>query len=477
MGNNNRKSNQIQSSVIYGKIPPQAREIEVCALSSMFFDFRVINDAKTIIKPEDFYVEEHQLICNAIYIISEHYKPDMQLVADHLRKEGKLETIGGVYALSKIINENINPGNAGKYFRIIKEYAIKRDIIRISHESLNKCYEEGVDVFEILQNTENEIKSIGTGIFSSNTNSSNEDAAMEIVRNFDEKIYYAQKGEKNPNDIFTGIKEWDDINGPLFNGVYIVAARPAMGKGVHMTESCCRMGKDIPIGVINGEMTKAQLLTRIGCNLLEIDNYIFRKDAKYLTEDDRKLILQAMEEAIKLKVHIYDETDIFKIEAKIRYWVEVLGVKCIFADFLTYFTVDESVSKYMSDTQKINYILSVYARLAKTLKVPIILYAQLNRENTKRADKRPNLEDLKGSGNIEEYAFQISFLHRPEYYNPDASFDEFGESIQGLMEQLIKKHRDGETGIVKYRAKLKYSKLVKWEDNSFTPSIIEKNEF
>jgi replicative DNA helicase len=110
--------------------------------------------------------------------------------------------------------------------------------------------------------------------------------------------------------------------------------------------------------------------------------------------------------------------------------------------------------------------------LCKELNVPIILFCQLNRDLYKRGgNKEPNLADLKGSGNIEEYAYQISFLHRPEYY--DITEDELGESTKGLLYQIIAKHRDGKLDRLKFHFVPQCSQLRDWQSSpvrNWTPS-------
>ncbi len=143
-------------------------------------------------------------------------------------------------------------------------------------------------------------------------------------------------------------------------------------------------------------------------------------------------------------------------------WVQTCSVKLILIDFLGLIRVPEDIGRYWTEVQKINYIMDTLRLLAKELKVPIIIFAQLNRDLYKRGgSKEPNLADLKGSGNIEEFAFQISFLHRPEYY--DIMEDELGNSTKGLMYQIIAKHRDGELKRIKYKFTPWFSKIDNWD--------------
>jgi replicative DNA helicase len=210
-------------------------------------------------------------------------------------------------------------------------------------------------------------------------------------------------------------------------------------------------------------MTNEQLLKRIGCNLMNIDNFLWKKDAKLVTEEEQDLLKAAMNETLNLKLHITTDRYIEKIANKIRLWVEKYKIKCVLADFLTLFKVNDELSKYFTDKQRVDYVLNVFVDLCNELKIPIILYVQMNREILGRhGSKEPNMGDLKSSGSIEELAYQVSFLHRPEYYEPNNTTDEFGNDLKGLCYQIIAKHRDGENARLMLKAKLQCSQMKEW---------------
>lgn len=450
------------STLVYGKVPPQAKEIEEVVLGSMIRQPSVINDVKDILKPEDFYSTANQIICKAIFELSKKSQVEILLLIEYLKSKDQLDIIGGPFYLSRLEISVTTTAHINKQSRIIKQKSIQRNLIKVASIIINDAYEDSKDVFDLLSETKNTLNGISLEIEETNVTRI-EDVAMNIIAEYDRRAYYYQNNLDDPNAVYTGLPEWDKINGRLFSGLYVVAARSGMGKGVHMTELCCRMGKKIKVGVVNGEMTEAQLLTRIGCNLLNLDNYLWKKID--ITPEDQETVKQAMEAAIQLSILIESRRDIEKIANKIMLWKQQ-GVRVVLADFLTIFRVPEALAKFMTDRQQVNYILSVLVFLAKDLDIPIILYAQMNRENLKRKSGEPNLGDLKESGSIEELAFQVSFLHRPEYYDPNATEDEWGENVKNLMYQIIMKHRDGMTGRIKFKALLNKSKILDWEDST-----------
>ena len=457
-----------KNEVFYGKVPPNAIEIEDIVIGCLLTESKTISTVKEILNPEDFYKEENKCIYEAIYRISETDIPDMLLIANYLKTNGKLEFIGGLPYISHLISKVTSSANIKKYCLIIKQKSVSRKLILITSDALSKTLDDNLDIFDTLDDIQSNIKNINSELSDLKTIQI-ANIAMNVIDRFDSKVYNAKNDIIDPNVIYTHMAEWDKINGSLFNGLYIVAGRPAMGKGVHLTELACRMGKHYDIGIINGEMSNEQLLTRIGCNLLDVDNFLWKKNPKFITEEEQELVHQAMNETLNLKLHITEDRYIHNIANKIRLWVEKYNVKCVLADFLTIFKVSDEVGRYFTDTQKTNYVLDVFVTLCRQLKIPIILYVQMNREILGRTgSKEPNLGDLKSSGSIEELAYQVSFLHRPEYYDKDSITDENGENIKDLCYQIISKHRDGEIGRIKHRAILKCSQMKEWNSNELT---------
>lgn len=476
---NRRKSAAGIELVNVGKVPPQDRKIEAEVLGTMVYNNTIIGDVQNILKPQDFYVDAHVRICQVIYdLYSENIIPDLVNIISELTRKDELELIGGAYFLSQLTSGNPGMANLNYSTRKIKEGSLKRKLIVIAGNIFSNSYENGTDVFDLMDEVNRELQEISFEVNETRITKITT-VAMSVVKNFHNKVYNAKNNIKDPNSIRTGIPEWDNINGDLFPGVYIVAGRPGMGKGVHLTELACRMGAENNIGIINGEMTNEQLLTRIGCNLLNFGNELYKKDKSQVTDLELRQVEEAMEAAIQLKLHIHDGKDIGKIIPMIKLWVAKYEVKAILADFLTIFELPKDLERvYRTETDKVNYILKQFVNLAKAIGIPIILYVQMNREIIGRTIKEPNLADLKQSGSIEELAFQVSFLHRPEYYDKDVIVDDMGESIRGLCYQIIGKHRDGPLARLKFNMDLPKSKITSWEqDNYFSEDNIMKVVF
>lgn len=448
-----------------GKVPPHFYDLEKKVLSIMMMKAAYIVKVKDILKPQDFYVDAHKITCEAIYALTEkNMVADLEAVVQYLREKGKLDFVGGAYGLAVLSNNVVSSANTIAFCYKIKGASVKRTLLDFSAECFGRCYDDAEDVSGLLADAGDILRGMNKEL-SEMDEIDVAEVAMNYLKKRATKIYNERNDIHDPNRIRTQFREWDEINGDLYPGVYVVAGRPGMGKGIHMTEMICRTAHETPVGVLSGEMTTEQLLIRLGCNLKGYSNELYEKHGKVLTDIEDEMIQDAFNEAVNLKMKVYEGKRIDKVANKIKMWVEGHGVKIIFADYLTLFKVPEHMEKhFINDTQRVNMVYEVFVDIAKEIRVPIILYCQMNREILGRSGlKEPTLSDLKNSGNIEEGAFQVAFLHRPEYFdNPTDDNEGIGIHEEGLTWFIIAKHRGGKVGRFKLKADLAKSKMNDW---------------
>lgn len=457
-----RKPNLNLDSLIYGRVPPQARPIEGAIVGAMLLEPHCIFDIKNLIKSDEFYDPIHQMVCQCIYdLVDENIIPDINLVEQRLRQKGQLELIGGVYGLIKMTNDVVSSANIIPHSRIVKQMSVARRMIAMCADIINQAYDDGCDMSNLLAFAEQEFFKINTDLEEVQM-VSRDNIAINVVRAVEERISNSGDDADKNKFLRSGLIEWDRYLGYFRPVIYVIAARPGMGKTDFIIQLICNLARETEVGFISGEMSDEEVCQRIICNTAELDNDFWQKDPLNITEEDKIRFYAGIQNFFNLKVHIESRTTrIDQVTNKIRFWVYKLGVRIVFIDFLQIMTVVDELSKYMTEVQVINYILEKLRALSKELKVPIILLSQLNRELYKRANKEPGLSDLKGSGKIEEIAYQISFLHRPEYY--EITIDDMGESTRGLMRQMILKNRGGRTGTANHRYVPKFSKMFEWE--------------
>ena len=146
---NRRKSSVDLSTMVYGKVPPQAKELEEAVLGAIMLEKNAFDSVVEILKPECFYVESHQRIFRAMQSLSQKSQPiDILTVVEELRFKEELEMVGGPYFVTKLTNAVVSSANIEAHARIILQKFIQRELIRISGEIIGDDYEDSTDVID-----------------------------------------------------------------------------------------------------------------------------------------------------------------------------------------------------------------------------------------------------------------------------------------------------------------------------------------
>ncbi len=137
-----------------GKLPPQALELEEAVLGALMLEKSALNAVVEFLKPEHFYSESHREIYSSIIQLFKSSEPvDMRTVVNQLRKDGKIELVGGAYYIAELTSKVSSAANIEYHARVIIEMAIKRDLIQIASQVHQDAYEDTSDVFELLDKT------------------------------------------------------------------------------------------------------------------------------------------------------------------------------------------------------------------------------------------------------------------------------------------------------------------------------------
>lgn len=239
----------------------------------------------------------------------------------------------------------------------------------------------------------------------------------------------------------TGFQPLDRIlgRGMLRSGLYVLAARPGMGKttlGLQIADSIAKTTG--PVLFVSLEMAVEQIQGKRIARLTGIpSDEILLGDENSLDYDK---ILAASNVLKDLPVYISRRPA--ATAAQIRHMAKSIpGVQCVVVDYLGKITpADKRASRYEAVTD----ISGALKTLAVEMGVPVLALAQLNRENTGRSDKQPQLSDLRDSGAIEQDADGVIMLHRSDYYELDETPVGAGESVE--LEIIVRKNRHGRIG-------------------------------
>lgn len=454
-----------------GKIPPQAVELEEAVLGAMMIDKKGIDDVIDVLSSDAFYDSKHQEIYAAIYQLFQNSEPiDILTVSNLLKKNGKLEFVGGDFFLIRLTQKVASSAHIEFHARIILQKYIQRKLISISSEIIENAYDDGTDVFELLDDAEAKLFEVTQG----NLKKSSEDAGS-LVKQALKKIQEIGNSE-GMSGLETGFTKLDALtSGWQPSDLVIIAARPGMGKTAFVISMAKNMAIDFGHGVavFSLEMSSVQLITRM-----------ISSETGLTSEKLRKGNLEPHEwEQLNVKVKklsdapiFIDDTpslSVFDLRAKARRLVSQHGVKIIVIDYLQLMTAGGKAGG--NREQEISMISRNLKALAKELEVPVIALSQLSRAvETRGGSKRPLLSDLRESGAIEQDADIVSFIFRPEYYGMTEWDDDEHTPCEGQGEFIVAKHRNG--GLDNIRLKFtghlaKFSDLEEGFSSEFQSSM------
>lgn len=449
----------------FGKVPPQALEMEEAVLGAVMLEKDAIIEILDILKPESFYKDEHQKIFSAIIDLSTQNKAiDILTVTEELRKRKELEEVGGPVAITQLTSRVASAAHIEFHARIVAQKYIQRELIRVASEIQNRSFDESIDVNDLLDFSESELFNIAQGNIKKETSSIN-----ALLKEAINQIEEASKREDSLSGIPSGFTKLDRLtSGWQKSDLVIVAARPSMGKTafvLSMTRNIAIEHKK-SVAIFSLEMSSLQLVNRMIVSETELPSQRIRNGrlADYEWEQLDYKIKSFDDAAIFI-----DDTpaiSIFELRAKCRRLKRQHNVDVIIIDYLQLMSGTQDTRG--NREQEVSTISRALKSIAKELDVPVIALSQLNRSvEIRSGSKRPQLSDLRESGAIEQDADMVLFIHRPEKYG--FLEDEEGNSLKGIAEIILAKHRNGPIGDIFLKFKDEYAKFVELDDEIFGP--------
>ena len=428
MGNNNPP-----------KVPPQNIEAEQSVLGSILLENEALSKALEVLKPEDFYYEAHRQIFQSMIDLYNRNEPsDLITITEILTQKNKIEEIGGASYLADLTEKIPTSANIEYYAKITKEKAVLRKLIYSATEITSKAFQAGENVASILDFSEKTIFAISQYQIRPSFY-----PLKDIITSSFKKIEELYEKKQLITGVPTGFTDLDAItSGFQPSDLIIVAGRPSMGK----TALCLNIAQhaayeaQIPAAIFSLEMSKEQLAIRMLCSEARVDNHKLRSG--FIADSEWGKLSMGAGKLADTKIFIDDTPGITVLEmrAKARRMKSEHGLGLIIIDYLQLM----SSAQHRSDNreQEISEISRSFKSLAKELNVPVVALSQLNRMVESRADKKPQMSDLRESGAIEQDADVILFIYRDEVYHKDS------EESKGKADIIIGKQRNGPTGEV-----------------------------
>lgn len=434
------------------RIPPQNVEAEQSVLGAMLIEREAISKVAELLRPEDFYRESHRLIYTAIAQINERNESvDLITITEQLKKDGKLDAVGGISYVSSLANGVPTAANVMYHAKIIEEKALLRQLINAATNIAGLGYDANDDVISILDQSEKLILGVSsrkvTGDFS---------PVKTIILDAFSKIeqLYANKG--GITGISSGFRDLDRLTAGLQpSDLILIAARPSMGKTAFVLNIARNVAvkEKKAVAFFSLEMSKEQLVQRLLCSEAPIDAQRLRIGD--LKDDDWSRLVIAAERLSSAPLFIDDTAGmtVAEMRAKARRLKIEHNLSMIVIDYLQLMQGQSGSGKSENRQQEISEISRSLKSLARELSVPVIALSQLSRGVEARQSKKPMLSDLRESGSLEQDADIVAFLYRDDYYNPDTE-------SKNVTEVIIAKHRNGPVDTVLLNFQKQFTKFA-----------------
>lgn len=460
--NKSNKSSDL-SSYVFGKVQPQALPLEEAVLGALMLDKDALTVVIDILRPESYYSDAHRAIYKAMLRLFERSQPvDLLTVTEELKKSGDLEKVGGAYYLVELTNRVASSANIEYHARIVAQKHIQRELIRVSTEVIKDAYEDTTDVFDLLDKAEQGLFSI-----TEQNLSRGYESMSAIISRAIKQLEELSGKEEGLTGVPSGFTDLDRLtSGWQSSDLIIVAARPGMGKTSFTLALAKNAAMDFnkPVAFFSLEMSNLQLVQRMISMEAEISGSKLRNGN--LKDYEWQQLHSAIEKMSEVPIFIDDTPgiNVFELRAKCRRLKMQHDIQMVIIDYLQLMTGGKDNKG--NREQEISQISRALKGLAKELNIPVIALSQLSRAvETRGGAKRPQLSDLRESGAIEQDADIVSFIYRPEYYQ--ILEDEEGNSLQGIGEIIIAKHRNGALDTVKLKFTSEFAKFSDLNDPNF----------
>lgn len=390
---------------------------------------------------EDFYLDIHQRIYNAMSYLMEQGKPvDPTTLITRLQDSDELHLVGGVDYIMSLSDSAVTSANVVYYTEIVQNKAYARRLIETAEKIAEEGFDTSLELDRLMDEAERNILDVTRKRKATNFKSSS-----DVVRNVIEEISRLRNADDHITGIKTGYNDLDKItNGFQRGDLVILAARPSMGKTAFALNVAINSAErnDGAVAIFSLEMPAEQLMRRILSAKSEVEGNKLRSG--YLKNEEMNKLSETASELSYRSLFIDDSAvvkmaDIF---SKCRKLKSEHGLDLIVIDYLQ--LIASSSNKGSENRQQeVSDISRSLKALARELEVPVIALSQLSRSVETRTDKRPMLSDLRESGAIEQDADIVMFLYRDDYYEKD---EEKKNEDQVITEVDIQKHRNGAIG-------------------------------
>ncbi len=429
---------------------PRNIEAEEALLGSLLIDPDVISHVANVVAPEDFYLARHCEIYDVIRTLFDQGDPvDFVTVTEELERRDKLEEVGGRSYITSLVNTVPTAINAFQYAQIVQEKSTLRHLISAAGEIARKAYDDSQEVGDVVNDAEKLIFAISERRLEQDLV-----AISDVVPKVIDDIKTLHQRRGAVMGVATGFHLLDTMLGGLQpSDLIVLAARPGMGKTSLALNIALHAAKHngAQIAFFSLEMSREQLVQRLLAQEAHLDSQQLRMGRLY-HEDEWARLEQAAEILRTCRIYIDDTAALspFELRTKARRLHAEYGLDMIVVDYMQ---LMHGGRRSENRVQEISFISRTMKQLARELRVPVMALSQLSRQVENRADKHPQLSDLRESGSIEQDADLVLFIYREGKYNKESDRAHIAEIV-------VAKHRNGPTGSVDLFFDEKYTEFT-----------------
>ncbi len=420
-----------------GRVPPSNVEAEESVLGAMMLSGEAIAEVVELVRADDFYRSSNARVFEAIRGLYAKSEPvDPISVSASLERAGVLETLGGKLAIHDLTLQVSTPASARHYARIVADAALRRRLISAAADIMENAYSAPEDADAVADGAEQRIYDVAR-------REDHDDMAIlrELVEAAMADLESIQHRESAYTGLATGFIDLDNLTSGFQPGnLIVIAARPGIGKSslaVNIARNVAVAG--FPVALFSLEMSRSEIGMRMLCSEAKVPWDRIR--SKRVGPSDWTNVVHAAEILHEAPVHVVDSgnVNIVDIRAKARRMRSSKGgLGMIIVDYMQLMTspLQRRPDNRQQEVAEISRSLKL---LAKELALPVVALSQLNRNPEARADKRPQLSDLRESGAIEQDSDIVMFIHR----------DDSDPEKKKEAELIIAKHRNGPTDTIR----------------------------
>ncbi|MDI6695389.1 MAG: replicative DNA helicase [Anaerolineales bacterium] len=419
------------------QIIPHSREAEEAVLGAVLINPEAYYEVASFLRAEDFYIHRHGWIWEAFARLHERRVPiDLLTVSEELDQLGRLAEVGGPAYLTQLINNVPTSLHAEAYGRIVEANAIRRRMLNAANEIAKLAYQQETSIDTVMDEAEKTVFGV-----SERRTTRDLRKIQEVLSEYYDRVDQLSTRGADAFGVPTGFTDLDRLlSGMQPSDLLIVAGRPGSGKTAFMLSAAKNAAQKYKkhVAIFSLEMSSEQLVQRMIAQETGIDSQRLRTGR--LEGDEWALFAHAVE-VLSDTVIFLDDTPALtplQLRTKCRRLHAEYNLDLILVDYLQLMS---SGTRSENRVQEVSYISRNLKVLARELNVPVLAAAQLSRAIEQRADKEPQLSDLRESGSLEQDADIVMFINRPELYDKDTL-------LKNIAQIKVAKHRNGPTGTV-----------------------------